>query len=58
MFGSSRGGAEGFGEKDGGSGRNRGLRWFIFLHNTKPPDLGELKKCIGGRFWRGFRGLR
>jgi len=33
-----------------------GGSFFFIIQN--PPDLGELKKCIGGGFWRGFRGLR
>jgi len=35
----------------GGKGEGFGL--FIFLFNTNPPYLGELKNCIGG-----FGGLR
>lgn len=28
-----------------------GFRGFIFLDNSKPPTVGELKKCTGGGFW-------
>lgn len=35
-----------------------GGSFFFIIPNPPTPDLGELKKCIGGGFWRGFRGLR
>jgi len=25
-----------------------------FLHNIKPSSFGELKNCIGDRFWRVY----
>lgn len=36
--------------------RIEGFRWgeFNFIHNTKPPNLGKHKKCIGGGVWRAY----
>jgi len=47
-------GGEGFGKKEGVSGRNRehwkgmALGGLIFLHNTKPSSFGGTKKL----YWR------
>jgi len=49
-------GGEGFGKKEGVSGRNRehwkgmALGGLIFLHNTKRSSFGGTKSCIGGGF--------
>ena len=58
MFGSLEGrGGEGFGKKEGASGRNRrhweekALEVNFLLIIKNPPHLGELKNCIGGGFW-------
>ena len=64
MFGSLEGrGSEGFGKKEGASGRNRrhweerALEVNFLLIIKNPPHLGELKNCIGGGFWGVMEGL-
>ena len=64
MFGCLDGrGGEGFGKKEGASGRNRrhweerALEVNFLLIIKNPPHLGELKNCIGGGFWGVMEGL-
>jgi len=35
----------------------RGFGGLIFLQNIKSFSFGELKNCIGGRFWRVWVGV-
>ena len=64
MFGSLEGkGGEGFGKKEGASGRNRRhweervleVNFLLIIKN--PPNLEGLKNCIGGGFWGVMEGL-
>ncbi len=56
-------GGEGFGKKEGASGRNRrhweerALEFNVLVIIKNPPHLGELKNCNGGGFWRVMEGL-
>jgi len=53
-------GGEGFGKKEGASGRNRrhweerALKVNFFIHNTKSLSFGELKNCTERRFLRVY----
>jgi hypothetical protein len=56
-------GGNGFEKKEETSGRNRevwegrSLEGYFFFITQKPPNLGELKNCIGWGFRGGFGGF-
>jgi len=41
-------------EKNGELWEGRALRDLVFFIIQNSPNLGELRNCIGGGFWRGL----